>query len=152
MPEEEEEKIPLAGPIVQNTAEQLPGFVFVDDNTKMKQMSSSESTRLELKQELSLDKKQITVEVKQSTEKAMAQAKMSAKKGNPQSVSDIKSNIEIASKIDNSKTNLGYVKKEAMLDKIREELKGGDIKDKEGFIPGVVEPVLGSPIKGVSEE
>lgn len=142
MPEEEVQ------PLEQNTAQ----VIFVEDelglqlgDTKLKQLSPVESSRYTLKKELSNDKKQITQDVKKEANKAREQVKDLAREGNPKSVADINESLEIATKVDNVKTILGYEKKEAELEKIREQLKNG--KDKELLIPGEGGGIIDTPIK-----
>ena len=147
MPEEEVQ------PLEQNTAQ----VIFVEDelglqlgDTKLKQLSPVESSRYTLKKELSNDKKQITQDVKKAANKAREQVKDLAREGNPKSVADINESLEIATKVDNVKTILGYEKKEAELEKIREELKTGE-KGKEILLPGVTGPALETPLNVKSE-
>tara|TARA_B100000900_G_scaffold414562_1_gene441566 strand:- start:1623 stop:2201 length:579 start_codon:yes stop_codon:yes gene_type:complete len=127
------------------SATAIPGFVLGKDKAGG-ELSNAKDSRFELKRDLSDDKKTMTIQVKQAYDKAVSAAKNSAREGNPQSVSDIKQNIEIESKINNSKTNLGYQKKEAMLEKIRESLKEGNGKS------NIELPIKGGELEEIESE
>ena len=105
-------------------------------------LSPAEDTRLSLKRELSEDKKTITTEVVKSAKKGANEIKELVRKGSPLSASNVRENLEIGAKITQTKENLGYEKKEAQLEQIKEMIKSGK-----------GEPIRGvdEPIKGVDE-
>ena len=105
-------------------------------------LSPAEDARLNLKRELSDDKKSITKEVAQATKKGAKEIRESRKKGTPLSARDIRERLEIGSRIDSVKEDLGYEDTKAQLEKVKEMIKSGY----GGPIRGVV-----SPIKGVDE-